>query len=66
MIHIRFEGRSYDVAEEQLGITSQASDERVKTQVANFLEVKPNHLQSYVIDRLNSGNLVIRPEAVYG
>lgn len=66
MIHIRFEGRSYDVAEEQLGITSQASDERVKTQVANFLDVKPNHLHSYVIDRLKGGNLVIRPEAVYG
>lgn len=66
MVHIRFEGRSYDVAEEQLGITSQASDERVKAQVANFLDVKPNHLQSYVIDRRPSGNLVIRPEAVYG
>ncbi|MGB3402652.1 MAG: hypothetical protein WBA77_08165 [Microcoleaceae cyanobacterium] len=66
MVHIRFEGRSYDIDENQLGITTQMNDNTVKQRVANFLEVRQNRLQMYIIDRPQSGDLIIRPEAVYG
>jgi hypothetical protein len=66
MVHIRFEGRSYDIEETKLGITTQMNDNTVKQRVANFLEVRQNCLQMYVVDRPQSGDLIIRPEAVYG
>ncbi len=66
MVHIRFEGRSLDLPETQLGIITGMSDGAVKEQVSQYLEVGTNRLEAYVIDRRPSGDLIIRPEAVYG
>jgi hypothetical protein len=66
MVHIRFEGRSFDVAESQVGISTGMNDITVKERLANHLDVNRNRLESYVIDRRPSGDIIIRPEAVYG
>ena len=66
MVHIRFEGRSVDVAETQLGIASEMNDLAVKERVARHLDVNAERLFGYVIDRRPSGELIVRPEAVYG
>ena len=64
MIHVRFEGRSYEVPEHTL--PKNPSDPRIKEQVAGYLEISTNRLRDYVIDRRPSGALVVRPQAVYG
>ncbi len=66
MVHIRFEGRSYDVNENQLEITNQMTDSAIKKRVAKYLEVNFDRLNLYVVDHRPSGDLIIRPEAVYG
>jgi len=66
MIHIRYEGRSYDLAETQLGILASMSDAQIKRQLAGYLDVAPAALAAYVIDRGPNGDLIVRPEAVYG
>ncbi|MDM9379689.1 hypothetical protein QUB80_03095 [Chlorogloeopsis sp. ULAP01] len=66
MVHIRFEGRSIDVTEKQLGIVADMNDLAVKERVARYLDVNSDRLCAYVIDRRPSGDLIIRPEAVYG
>lgn len=66
MVHVRFEGRSYDITENQLGITAGMQDTVVKEHVARYLDVNRDRLQSYLLDRRPSGDLIIRPEAVYG
>lgn len=66
MVHIRFEGRSLDITETQLGIAQGMNDVAVKEQVSRHLDVNVNRLASYVVDRRPSGDLIIRPEAVYG
>lgn len=66
MVHVRFEGRSYDMAEQHLGINADMGDRPIKEQVARHLEVPVNRLNSYVVDRRPSGDVIIRPEAVYG
>jgi hypothetical protein len=66
MVHIRFEGRSYDLAENQLGIAAGMSDKAIKERLANHFDVKGSRFDSYVIDRRPSGDLIVRPEAVYG
>ncbi len=66
MVHIRFEGRSFDVAESQLVVSTGMNDTAVKERLANHLDVNQNRLEFYVIDRRPSGDLIVRPEAVYG
>ncbi|MFM6140048.1 MAG: hypothetical protein ACKO3K_11875 [Cuspidothrix sp.] len=66
MVHIRFEGRSVDVTETQLGITAGMNDATVKEHIARHLDVKSDRLSNYIIDRRPSGDLIIRPEAAYG
>lgn len=66
MVHIRFEGCSYDVNESQLGITKQMNDNGIKERVAKYLDVNSDHLNFYVVDHRPSGDVIIRPEAVYG
>jgi hypothetical protein len=66
MVHIRFEGRSYDIPENQLGIQIGMRDSVVKERIAQYFDVGRDRLTDYVIDRRPSGDLIIRPEAVYG
>ncbi|MCT7975794.1 hypothetical protein [Laspinema olomoucense] len=66
MVHIRFEGRSYDVTETQIGITESMTDTAIKQQLARHFEVSGDRFNDYVCDRRPSGDLIVRPEAVYG
>ena len=66
MIHVRFEGRSYDLTAAQLNLNGNLSDKVIKRQVATFLDVRVHDLREYVLDRRPDGTIIIRPEAVYG
>ena len=66
MIHVRFEGRSFDFTEGQLGVQTLTSDQELKERLARRLEVSPDSLQPYVVDRTQRGDMIVRPEAVYG
>ncbi|MEB3831899.1 hypothetical protein [Phormidium sp. CCY1219] len=66
MVHVRFEGRSYDVTERQLGISASMSDAAVKERLAHYFDVHRDRFESYICDRRPSGDLIVRPEAVYG
>lgn len=66
MVHIRYAGRSLDINEAALDIKAGMTDAEIKLRVARRLEVAPDRLREYIVDRSPSGNLIIRPEAVYG
>jgi hypothetical protein len=66
MLHVRFEGRSFDLREARLNINAGFDDNKIKEQVARHLEVPKARLDYYVIDRTTNGDLILRPEAVYG
>jgi hypothetical protein len=66
MIHIRFEGRSYDITEKQLNLTANMSDATIKEGLAQHFDVALDRFAPYVVDRAPNGNLIVRPEAVYG
>jgi hypothetical protein len=66
VVHVRFEGRSHDVPLNDLAVGPNPSDEAIKEAVAAYLEVPPARLRDYVIDRHATGNLTVRPEAVFG
>lgn len=62
MVHIRFEGRSHDVVEQQLGIHVGMGDQALKEHVARHLEAPVSRLDSYVVDHRPSGNVIVRPD----
>jgi hypothetical protein len=64
--HIRFDGRSLDVPLADLGVGAAPSDYDIKRAVARHLEVSEDRLRDYVLDRHETGNVTIRPEAVFG
>ena len=66
MIHVRFEGRSFDVSEKKLGLGLGASNRQIRERLAQHLDVGFHRLEGYVVDRRPSGDLIVRPEAVYG
>ena len=66
MVHVRYEGRSYDLAEATLGVGIAMSDAQIKQELAQYFDVASAKLDSYVVDRGPSGDLIVRPEAVYG
>jgi len=66
MVHIRYDGRSYDLVEGQIGVGAQMSDQEIKQRLAQHFDVSLRSFQHYVVDRGPNGNLIVRPEAVYG
>ncbi|HEX8707999.1 MAG TPA: hypothetical protein VF723_07035 [Pyrinomonadaceae bacterium] len=66
MVHVRFEGRSFDLTERQLDLKGEMSDAEVKQRLAQHFGVDARNLVPYVVDRTSGGDLIVRPEAVYG
>ena len=66
VVHIRFEGRSLDVPQGELDVGTASSDSEVKRALAHHLDVPVAKLRDYVIDRHETGNMTVRPEAVFG
>lgn len=64
LVHARINGSSHTI--ENLEILPGASDGDIKAQVAARLDVSVATIERHAIDRGPSGDLVIRPEAVYG
>ncbi|MEL6162857.1 MAG: hypothetical protein AAFY21_21270 [Cyanobacteria bacterium J06641_2] len=66
MVHVRFEGRSYDIKISELGLEQGMSDKVIKQRLAQYFDVAISCFEYYFIDRRPNGDLIIRPEAVYG
>ena len=66
LVHVRFDGRSMDLALTDLDLGSLSSDGDVKRALARYLNVPDSRLREYVVDRHPTGNLTVRPEAVFG
>jgi hypothetical protein len=66
VVHVRFEGRSLDVPQGDLDVGTASSDAEVKRALARYLETPEAKLRDYVIDRHETGNMTVRPEAVFG
>lgn len=66
MIHVRYEGRSLTVKEKDLDVIAGLNDAAIKERLARHLQVSADKLQFYVVDRTPNGDLIVRPEAVYG
>ena len=50
----------------ELGVADGAADLDVKRAVARHLEIAEDRLRDYVLDRHETGNVTIRPQAVFG
>jgi hypothetical protein len=66
VVHIRFEGRSLDIPQGDLDVGMASSDNEIKRALARHLEVAESKLRDYIIDRHETGNMTVRPEAVFG
>jgi len=65
-LHIRFDGRSFDVPLSDLDVGALSNDGDIKRALAAYLNVPEAKFRDYTVDRHATGNLTVRPEAVFG
>ena len=65
-LHVRFEGRSWDLFLADLDLSNMSSDDDVRNALARHFDVLVGKFRSYVVERHTNGNLTVRPEAVFG
>jgi hypothetical protein len=65
-LHVRFEGKSFDIGLSQIDVTGASSDRQVKAALASYLDVAASRFTNYVVERHDNGNITVRPEAVFG
>lgn len=65
-LHLRHDGRSHDVNLAVLGVTSATPDSELKAAVSAHFDLNYNEIQKLVVERLENGNITLRPEAVFG
>jgi hypothetical protein len=66
VLHIRFEGRSFDIPLADLDVGALSSDADIKRALAGYLNVAEAKFREHIVDRHETGNLTLRPEAVFG
>ncbi len=66
VVHIRFDGRSLEIPQGDLDIGLGSHDRDIKRAIARHLGLPETDLRDYVVDRHDTGNLTVRPEAVFG
>lgn len=66
LLHVRVDGRSLDIPLRDLDVGNLSSDHEVTDATARYLNVPARVLRDHVIDRHETGNLTIRPQAVFG
>jgi hypothetical protein len=66
MIHVRFEGKSWDLPMSQAGLSPTSSPAEIRENVSRLLGLSLPLLNSYTLERHPNGNVTIRPEAVFG
>ncbi|HZR43457.1 MAG TPA: hypothetical protein VFB12_25310 [Ktedonobacteraceae bacterium] len=65
IIHVRFDGRSEELASSILGLPRNASDTQIKQAVASHFDLPRTYLDGYVVVR-SSNTIIVRLEAIYG
>ncbi len=66
MIHIRYDGMSYDVEEREIGLRGEMGELQVRRAVASYLDVNYDQVEKLVLERSPGGDILLRPEAVFG
>lgn len=66
VMHVRFRGRSFDVPLRELQVGVQASDQHIRVALARYLDLNERELDQYAVERHETGNWTVRPEAVFG
>jgi len=66
VVHVRFEGQSWDIAFGVLDVGDLSSDQDVHLALARYFDVPVRKFAPYVVERHANGNITVRPEAVFG
>jgi len=66
MVHVRFDGKSHDLDEASIGLLEGAREDDVRAAVARYLEVDRSRMEDLVVERTSRGDILVRPEAVFG
>jgi hypothetical protein len=65
VLHVRFEGNSYELELSELNLNMESSEDQIKRNVAAHYHRPATFFTRYTVVR-HSNAIVLRPEAIYG
>jgi len=65
-VHVRYGGKSYDLPFEDLAVSARDSDDDVREALARHFDVSTETFRPFLVERHRTGNITVRPEAVFG
>lgn len=65
-VHVRYDGRSFDLAFDELGVTMDSPDVVVHEALARRFDLPRHTFRGHVVERHRAGSMTVRPEAVFG
>jgi hypothetical protein len=65
-VHVRYAGKSYDLPFEDLALAEKSVDDDIREALARHFDVSLATFHGFVIERHRTGNVTVRPEAVFG
>lgn len=65
-LYVRHNGKSYSFSLESAGLSDKSTEQEVFAAAAKLIGVEPPELKDQVVVFRPSGDIVVRPEAVYG
>lgn len=65
-VHVRYAGRSFEVALAELPVNENPNGGGLRRALAEYMDVSLDALRDYVIEEHENGNWTLRPQAVFG
>jgi hypothetical protein len=65
-VHVRFSGRSFDVALSELRLNGGGAEVGLRRALAEYMDLSVEALRDYVVEEHENGNWTLRPQAVFG
>ncbi len=67
VLHVRYNGESFDLLFEDIDVGDLSTDQDVKQAVANHFSAPVTKMNGFVVDRnAETGDMTLRPQAVFG
>ena len=65
VVHVRLDGKSKELALDDLSLTKQSSDDEILAVLAKHLRVDIERFSLFNVERTKEGNIYLRPDSVF-
>ena len=65
-IHVIYDGKTEDLASDEVGVPANANGEQIKTALAQHYDVATTEFRDHFVEINPNGNVTVRPNTPFG